>query len=44
MRAVRLMGLLIGCGIFISLNLLVVAFGGSPDPMQSVQRTTPKAF
>jgi hypothetical protein len=40
MRAVRLMGLLIGCGIFISLNLLVVAFGGFPDPMQSVQRTT----
>lgn len=41
MRAVRLLiGFLIGCGIFISLNLLVVAFGGFPDPMQSVQRTT----
>ena len=44
MRAVRLLvGLLIGCGIFISLNLLVVAFGGFPDPVQSVQRTTAKS-
>jgi hypothetical protein len=34
------MELLVGCVFFVLLNLLIVAFGGFPDPMQSVQRTT----